>query len=208
MKQIRVDLGDFLNNEAETYANFVRRSLLFGDSGYAPIGVKINEGEAKTVFQIIDGLVEDLIQVYGRLTNAVYQGNGIEFDTLGVHVRNKKIFVKDLSNSNITVKSEEVLATITGDRDFSIEVYVLNSRGSRTEDYNREYLEKHGVKGAIVFGSRHSSIDAVGYKIIPKENGMSNVIMNITTTSDNIKLQASTIFDQAINRIDEIKSRF
>src|SRR4029077_21185027 len=145
-----------------TVGNSLRRILLSSLEGAAPISVKI--GGVEHEFAQLEGVMEDVTDIILNVTSLIIS---MESDTAKVLSVTKKgpgvVTGGDLTgDASITVHNRnQVIATLTGSNEFSIELEIHKGRGFVTSVEN---TAEEQIIGVIPIDSVYSPVTRVRYK--------------------------------------------
>ncbi|PLX28570.1 DNA-directed RNA polymerase subunit alpha [Candidatus Parcubacteria bacterium] len=146
-----------------TIGNSLRRVLLSSIEGVAVETVKI-EG-VQHEFSSIDGVLEDVVEVMLNLKQLAVVSHADQPITLTISKKGKgDVTAADFEkNSDIEIMNPELkIATITGDKEFNLEVIVGKGLGYVPAS---EKDSKNLDLGTILVDSFYSPIKDVGYKV-------------------------------------------
>jgi len=188
-----------------TVGNSLRRILLSSLEGAAPISVKIAGVEHE--FAQLDGVMEDVTDIILNVKSLIVS---MESDTPKILSVTKKgpgvVTGGDLTgDAAITVHNKnQVIATLTSDREFSIELEIRKGRGFVTSVEN---TPEEQIIGVIPIDSVYSPVTRVRYKTedtrVGQKTNYDRLIMEIwtngTVTPDMALVEAAKILRKHLN---------
>ncbi len=146
-----------------TLGNALRRVLLSSLPGAAVEAFKIKGTQHE--FTAVDGVKEDVVQIILNLKQLAVKVYSDEMIILKLK-RNKKgeIKAKDIENNSEAeiMNSDLVIATLTQDKDFEMDIIVGQGRGFTTVE---EKDKKDYDLGTIVIDSIYNPVKDVGYSV-------------------------------------------
>ena len=188
-----------------TVGNSLRRILLSSLEGAAPISVKIAGVEHE--FAQLDGVMEDVTDIILNVKTLIIS---MESDTPKMLSVTKKgpgvVTGGDLTgDAAITVHNKnQVIATLTSDREFSIELEIRKGRGFVTSVEN---TPEEQIIGVIPIDSVYSPVTRVRYKTedtrVGQKTNYDRLIMEIwtngTVSPDMALVEAAKILRKHLN---------
>lgn len=144
-----------------TVGNSLRRILLSSLEGAAPVSVKIQDAPHEFIF--LPGVLEDVTDIVLNVKGLVVQleGDGPKTVSLSRNTRGE-VRAKDLqADAAITVvNTDQLIATLTDDVDFQMEITVAKGRGFVPAEDN---VVEEGEIGVIPVDSLFSPVTRVRY---------------------------------------------
>ncbi len=145
-----------------TVGNSLRRILLSSLEGAAPISVKIAGAEHE--FAQVEGVQEDVTDIILNIKNLIVSMEGDQPKTLSVEKKGPGVVTAGdlVGDAAVTVyNKDQVLATITGDITFNMELEIRKGRGFVTA---LENTPDEQIIGVIPIDSIYSPVTRVRYK--------------------------------------------
>ncbi|MEO0484149.1 MAG: DNA-directed RNA polymerase subunit alpha [Planctomycetota bacterium] len=148
-----------------TVGNSLRRILLSSLEGAAVTGVKIKGAEHE--FTSIPGVLEDVTDIILNIKNLVVQCDSDEPKVMRLAARGPGEVTADLieADTSITILNPDlVVATLTDEIDFEMELHVARGRGyvPASEQYKRGEDQEIGI---IPVDAIYSPVQRVRYKV-------------------------------------------
>jgi len=166
-----------------TVGNSLRRILLSSLEGAAPISVKIAGADHE--FAQIEGVQEDVTDIILNIKNLIVSMEGEQPKILSVEKKGPGVVTAgDLTgDAAITVHNkDQVLATITGDITFNMELEIRKGRGFVTA---LENTPEEQILGVIPIDSIYSPVTRVRYKTedtrVGQKTNYDRLVMEIWT---------------------------
>jgi DNA-directed RNA polymerase subunit alpha len=188
-----------------TVGNSLRRVLLSAIEGSAVTGIKIDG--VRHEFTAMEGVLEDVTQVVLNVKNLIVQLEGDDARTLVVE-RDEKGEVKAgaiKADAHVEVINKDlVLATLTADVDFRMEMTVERGRGYVTDEENRREGQSEGY---VPIDALFSPVKRVRYSIeetrVGQRTDYDKLILEIWTngvvTPDMALVEAARILRKHFN---------
>lgn len=145
-----------------TVGNSLRRILLSSLEGAAPISVKITGADHE--FAQVEGVQEDVTDIILNLKNLIVSMEGEQPKILSVEKKGPGVVTAGdlVGDAAVTVHNkDQVLATITGDITFNMELEIRKGRGFVTA---LENTPEEQILGVIPIDSIYSPVTRVRYK--------------------------------------------
>ncbi|MEI8197129.1 MAG: DNA-directed RNA polymerase subunit alpha, partial [Phycisphaerae bacterium] len=172
-----------------TVGNSLRRILLSSLEGAAAISIKINGVEHE--FAQLDGIVEDVTDIILNVKSLIISMEGDEPKVLSVTKKGPAVVTgADLQGdaSMVVHNKQQVIATITTDTTFTLELEIHKGRGFVTALENTQDLEARSdgqIIGVIPIDSVYSPVIRVRYKTedtrVGQKTNYDRLIMEIWT---------------------------
>src|SRR5437763_645049 len=166
-----------------TVGNSLRRILLSSLEGSAVTRIKIQGVQHEIT--TIPGVVEDVTDIILNVKSLVVKNTSEEPQTITINRHEKGVVTAAhvTTNANVQIiNPEHILATLTDDVPFVVEMRVENGRGYRTADEN---VEKEREIGVIPVDSSFSPVVRVKYEIedtrVGQRTNYDKLIMEIWT---------------------------
>jgi DNA-directed RNA polymerase subunit alpha len=188
-----------------TVGNSLRRVLLSGLEGSAVTGIKIDG--VLHEFTAVEGVLEDVADIVLNVKNLIVKLEGDDMRTISV-ARGEKGEVKagDIkTDANVEIINKDlVLATLTADIDFRMELVVARGRGYVTGEEN---IREGQPIGYIPIDSLYSPVKRVRYSIeetrVGQRTDYDKLILEVWTngvvTPDMALVEASRILRKHFN---------
>lgn len=188
-----------------TVGNSLRRILLSSLEGAAPISVKINGVDHE--FAQLEGVMEDVTDIILNVKNIVISMEGDTPKMLSVAKKGPGVVTAgDLTgDASITIYNKnQVIATLTNDNEFSIELEIHKGRGFVTSVEN---TPEEQIIGVIPIDSVYSPVTRVRYKTedtrVGQKTNYDRLIMEIWTNGtigpDMALVEAAKILRKHLN---------
>ncbi len=188
-----------------TVGNSIRRILLSSLEGAAPISVKINGVDHE--FAQLEGVMEDVTDIILNIKNIVISMEGDSAKTLTATKKGPGVVTAgDLTgDASITIHNKnQVIATLTNENEFSIELEIHKGRGFVT---SLENTPEEQIIGVIPIDSVYSPVTRVRYKTedtrVGQKTNYDRLIMEIwtngTISPDMALVEAAKILRKHLN---------
>lgn len=201
----RLVIGDFPEHICSTYGNYLRRMFMHCDYGYTPIGMRINDGEVGTIFETVDNLVEDLVNVYTNLQDLVYTVEGNEeIVILTASATNGVLTSESLAGSGVTIKPDTEILHTVGGLELKLEVVLRRSRGFHSQEENEDFLNERSLIKFIPFSSKHSSLDRVWFTDKAVNQYIRTLALEVRTKTENGEEVVRNILEEIERRNKEL----
>jgi len=169
-----------------TIGNALRRTLLGGLPGAAPIAIRINGVQHE--FSTVEGVVEDVIDIVLNIKCLAVKTNNLEKDFKTILRINKRdageVTAADIEpNDQVEILNPELhIATLDDGAKFEMEIVIGRGRGYVSADLNKDETEDIGY---IAVDSIFSPVKKVNYNV---ENARIGQNMNF----DKLTLEVET----------------
>jgi len=166
-----------------TLGNTLRRVLLSSVPGAAIVNVKIEGVEHE--YSVIEGVYEDVMGIVLNLKQVVFRVDSEEENyeqKLELYVEGPTtVTAKDFNKVTglEIINPDQVIATITGDVTFNMEVTVRRGIGYVSAEENKEYSQNQ--IGIIPIDSLYSPVKRVSYHVDKIRGDDDSLTMNIET---------------------------
>jgi DNA-directed RNA polymerase subunit alpha len=188
-----------------TVGNSLRRILLSSLEGAAPVSVKI--GGVDHEFAQIEGVMEDVTDIILNIKTLIISMEGDQPKMLSVAKRGPGVVTGgDLTgDASITVHNKnQVIATLTNENEFNLELEIHKGRGFVTSVEN---TPEEQIIGVIPIDSVYSPVTRVRYKTedtrVGQKTNYDRLIMEIwtngTITPDMALVEAAKILRKHLN---------
>ncbi|HEY4328720.1 MAG TPA: DNA-directed RNA polymerase subunit alpha [Phycisphaerae bacterium] len=188
-----------------TVGNSLRRILLSSLEGAAPISVKIAGVEHE--FAQLDGVMEDVTDIILNVKSLIISMEGDMPKVLSVTKKGPGVVTGGdlMGDASVTVHNKnQVIATLTSDREFNIEMDVHKGRGFVTA---LENTPEEQIIGTIPIDSVYSPVTRVRYKTedtrVGQKTNYDRLIMEIwtngTVSPDMALVEAAKILRKHLN---------
>ena len=188
-----------------TVGNSLRRILLSGLEGSAITQVKIR-GVAHEITSI-PGVVEDVMDIILNIKSLVVRNTSDQPKVIRIERSEKgTVFAKDIITDATVqiINPEHVIATLTDDIDFHVELTVANGRGYRAAEEN---IGKDREIGVIPVDSSFSPVAKVRYETedtrVGQRTNYDKLVLEIwtngTTTTQLALVEAAKILRKHLN---------
>lgn len=188
-----------------TVGNSLRRILLSSLEGASSISVKI--GGAEHEFAQLEGVMEDVTDIILNVKTLIISMESDTAKTLSVTKKGPGVVTGgDLTgDASITVHNKnQVIATLTSDREFTLELEIRKGRGFVT---SLENTPEEQIIGVIPIDSVYSPVTRVRYKTedtrVGQKTNYDRLIMEIwtngTITPDMALVEAAKILRKHLN---------
>ncbi len=149
-----------------TVGNSLRRVLLSSLEGSAVTSVKIKDVDHE--FTSIKGILEDVTEIVLNVKNLIVRLDGHEPKTMTVSADKAGVIkaadIEADPSIEIVVK-DQVIATLTEDVNFQMEMVVENGRGYRPAEERFDVAQRHDQEiGRILLDAVYSPVTRVRYK--------------------------------------------
>lgn len=197
----------------ETYGNFIRRSILLGDNGWDLASVRVNQGEVKSKFDIVEGILEDCLELCFNLKDIEYMNineasKSVKIEYVGKG-NNNQITAGDIfaGQSSIKIMNPElVICNTVGDESIKLELVLTFDKGFVSELNNnvriKEVVDQSTVKEHIVFSTEHSEIARNCHYNVEDDGKTLNIVLE--TKTDNYARRVKAIAQKSIENIRDI----
>lgn len=201
---------------ANTYGNFLRRSLLINDMGWDLAAMRINRGEVRTVFETIDGVAEDCLELYSNMSQIRVDGQGALADVKQVLFESSSnlevLTAGDLQpylNGLTILNPELVLCHFIGNSRMIFELVFRYEKGCISEQQNKLFL--HSIMSDdlaasnITFASTHrSGVNKCFYEVSKNEDLTEKLVLTIEGASPEYKTVISRVLKETFNDLKNI----
>jgi DNA-directed RNA polymerase subunit alpha len=177
-----------------TIGNALRRVLLSSMPGSAITALKI-EG-AYHEFQVIDGIVEDVVTIIQNLKGTVVKNDSEEIKTIKFFSdKEGEVTAGDLilDEGLEIINPDKHIATISKGGKLDMEMIVTNGRGYVGAADNKKFLDNKKI-GFIAMDTIYSPIELISYEVLETRVGQNvnydKLVINITTNGS-IKPEAA-----------------
>ena len=148
-----------------TYGNFIRRTLMLRLGSYEVIGVRINGGVVKTIFDMIPNVPQDVLEICYRLGEVKWIGEGQNEDGI-IKVRGVSkggvMLAENLTSDVVKVANpEHKICDVVGEKEIEIEVFVKWGVGVTSSQDNELILNEGGEENVIGLKSFHKGYDKI-----------------------------------------------
>ncbi|MEM1071641.1 MAG: DNA-directed RNA polymerase subunit alpha [Planctomycetota bacterium] len=203
----RFNVEPFERGFGTTVGNSLRRILLSSLEGAAVTGVKIKGAEHE--FSSLPGVLEDVTDIILNIKNMIVKLDGDEPKTLRLAAQGPGEVTADLieADTAVTIMNPDlVIATLTSEVDFEMEIRVGNGRGyvPASEQYDDDEDQEIGL---IPVDAIYSPVQRVRYKIeetrVGQKTNYDKLIMEIwtngTVTPEMSLVEAAKILRKHLN---------
>jgi DNA-directed RNA polymerase subunit alpha len=196
-----------------TVGNSLRRILLSSLEGAAVTQVRIKGADHE--FTTLPGVMEDIAVIILNVKSLVVRLNGEGPKTMRVNVRGQKGKAVEVRASDIQadpaidiINKDQLLATLTEDVEFSIEMTVAHGRSYATADENKPAGEDQ-IIGIIYVDSVFSPVTRVRYRVedtrVGQRTNYDRLVMEIwtngTLTPEMALVEAAKILRKHLNAL-------
>lgn len=149
-----------------TIGNALRRTLLGGLPGAAPVAIRINGVQHE--FSTVEGVVEDVIDIVLNIKCLAVKTNNLDKDfktTLRINKRDAgEVTAADIEpNDQVEILNPELhIATLDDGAKFEMEIIIGRGRGYISADFNKDETEDIGY---IAVDSIFSPVKKVNYNV-------------------------------------------
>jgi len=196
-----------------TVGNSLRRILLSSLEGSAVTHVKIKGADHE--FMSLNGVLQDVTEIILNVKSLIVRAETAEEQTLRLSTRGKKGAMTEVRADQITsgptveiVNKDQLLATLTDDVEFEVEMTVGRGRGYATADDHKDE-DGEQIIGLIPIDSVYSPVTRVRYRVedtrVGQRTNYDRLVMEIWTNGTVLPelalVEAAKILRKHINPI-------
>lgn len=202
-----INIDGLKKGMGQTYGNFIRRLVMLELGGYEVIAVRINGGEALTLFNIVENVSQDVLEICYNLQELKFErkeGQNKEevlrviYNSTSDVITGGMIVSKDLEVLN----KNQLICNLVGDTGLSLELFIAYNTGIVSSEDNKLMIESlvGSEEGLIYMDTFHKSFDRVYFNVEDNGNveslkivvsgvssvGVENINAILTDASNNI----------------------